>query len=214
MNENKPIIAERIKNLRKEKGLTQEQLAEVLGLNAKSSIANYESGANSPSDDIKKKMCELFDCSMDYLMGKNDFKTNKEALDNYVKAQNNLILADFIEKHKEQFNKLGFNKEDIYGFLDTLNPSQTTFSMKSYAQYVKKYLNRFEAHKQKDVYNLFWDALQELNEKQEDFDIYHKLMILKEKEENQSKSTIEIIDAEPKQFYMIPVYRSNIGRTT
>ena len=59
MNENKPIIAERIKYLRKEKGYTQEQLAEMLGLNAKSSVANYESGANSPSDDIKLKLCDI-----------------------------------------------------------------------------------------------------------------------------------------------------------
>lgn len=59
----------RIKKLRKERGYTQEQLAELLGLNAKSSIANYESGANAPRDEIKIKMCELFNCTMDYLMG-------------------------------------------------------------------------------------------------------------------------------------------------
>lgn len=95
MNEDKPIISERIKSLRKEKKLTQEQLAEVLGLNAKSSIANYESGANSPSDDIKKKMCELFNCSMDYLMGKTLFKS----ADNKYKA---------VKKAEVQFD---FNKE-------------------------------------------------------------------------------------------------------
>lgn len=75
MNEEKPIIAERIKSLRKENGYTQEQLADLLGLNAKSSIANYESGANAPSDEIKTKMCDLFDCTMDYLMGKSEYRT-------------------------------------------------------------------------------------------------------------------------------------------
>lgn len=84
MNENKPIIAERIKNLRKENGLTQEKLAEILGLNAKSSIANYESGANSPSDDIKKKLCELFNCSMDYLMGVTDIREPIDGLNTSI----------------------------------------------------------------------------------------------------------------------------------
>ncbi|MCI8470355.1 MAG: helix-turn-helix domain-containing protein [Clostridia bacterium] len=113
MNENKPIIAERIKNLRKGKGLTQEQLAEILGLNAKSSIANYESGANSPSDDIKKKMCELFDCSMDYLMGKSEFK-------NIEREKKNII--DNINNHyKQTLVDLGINIKDVEELL-SLNP--------------------------------------------------------------------------------------------
>lgn len=88
MNENKPIISERIKNLRKEKGITQEQLAEILGLNAKSSIANYESGANSPSDEVKKKMCDFFGCSMDYLMGLSSHVNPKEELENELSKFN------------------------------------------------------------------------------------------------------------------------------
>ena len=71
-------IKDRIKELRKEKCLTQEELAKMLGLSAKSNIANYESGANAPSDEIKLKMCEIFNCTMDYLMGKSNFKTNEE----------------------------------------------------------------------------------------------------------------------------------------
>ncbi|MCI8481878.1 MAG: helix-turn-helix domain-containing protein [Clostridia bacterium] len=97
MSKNKPIIAERIKQLRKEKSLTQEQLADILGLNAKSSIANYESGANSPSDEIKKKMCKEFDCSMDYLMGLTSHKNPKEEL------EKELYKLDLTEN---QFNQM------------------------------------------------------------------------------------------------------------
>lgn len=103
MNENKPIIAERIKNLRKEKRLTQEQLAEILGLNAKSSIANYESGANSPSDEVKKKMCDFFGCSMDYLMGITSNKKPKELLEKKLnKLQINEVELKFL---KDLFQK-------------------------------------------------------------------------------------------------------------
>lgn len=74
-------IQERIKELRTENGYTQEELAKLLGLNSKSNIANYENGANSPSDKIKIKMCKLFNCSMDYLMGLVSHKHPKEELE-------------------------------------------------------------------------------------------------------------------------------------
>lgn len=86
-------IKERIKELRKEKNLTQEELAKALGLNAKSSVANYENGSNAPSDEIKFKMCNLFNCSMDYLMGKSDYKNENDYFD---KNMDN--IANTIEK--------------------------------------------------------------------------------------------------------------------
>ena len=76
-------MPERIKELRKENGYTQEDLAKKLHLNAKSSIANYESGSNSPSDEIKLKLCGIFNCSMDYLMGETDYKNFDIAIKNF-----------------------------------------------------------------------------------------------------------------------------------
>lgn len=95
-----PNIKDRIKELRKEYGYTQESLATALGLNAKSSIANYESGANSPSDEIKIKMCELFHCSIDYLMGNSNFKNSNSELD----------LDDIEKIYKEKAENLLRNK--------------------------------------------------------------------------------------------------------
>ena len=77
MNEDKSILSMRIYQMRKELKLTQEELALKLGLKGKSSIANYESGKITPSDDIKLKMCDIFDCSMDYLMGITNVKSFK-----------------------------------------------------------------------------------------------------------------------------------------
>ncbi len=74
MEDSKNILGKKIKQLRKEFELTQEELALKLGLKGKSSIANYEAGNITPSDDIKLKMCEIFDCTLDYLMGKSDVR--------------------------------------------------------------------------------------------------------------------------------------------
>ncbi len=80
------LIGKRIKKLRLELGLTQEELASKIAfVKGKSSIANYENGSNLPSDEVKFKMCEIFSCSLDYLMCKTNIKNydniNKELLD-------------------------------------------------------------------------------------------------------------------------------------
>lgn len=72
MNINKKIVGARIKSLRQEKKLTQENLALLLGLNNKSSISQYENGSIVPSDKIKLKLCDIFNCSIEYLMGISD----------------------------------------------------------------------------------------------------------------------------------------------
>ncbi len=71
-------IGNRIKMLRKELKLTQEELALKLGLKGKSSIANYEKGSITPSDDIKLQMSKLFHCSIDYLMGISSTRNTQE----------------------------------------------------------------------------------------------------------------------------------------
>ena len=96
MNEEKSILAIRIYQMRKELNLTQEELASKLGLKGKSSIANYESGKITPSDEIKLKMCKIFNCSMDDLMGKSLFRTNKDAYSDLVKIS---IAREITNKH-------------------------------------------------------------------------------------------------------------------
>ena len=123
MNEEKPIIAERIKLLRKEKGYTQEQLADLLGLNAKSSIANYESGANAPSDEIKAKICELFNCTMDYLMGNSEFKTKREEYKYYKLLESKTEASELIQDTLEELFLVGLNKNQILQLIDIVSAS-------------------------------------------------------------------------------------------
>ena len=43
---------------------------------ARSSVANYENGQNFPNTDILLKLSEVFNCSVDYLLGKTDVKND------------------------------------------------------------------------------------------------------------------------------------------
>ena len=66
------ILGKRIELERARLGLNQIELAKRLHLSSSASISQYESGDRIPSDDIKLKMAEIFNCSLDYLLGKTD----------------------------------------------------------------------------------------------------------------------------------------------
>ena len=57
-------IAKRIKTLREEHGLTQEQLAKELSI-SRNAISNYENGVRRPDLDLVTKMCDIFNVTLD-----------------------------------------------------------------------------------------------------------------------------------------------------
>ncbi len=114
MSPNRKTINNRIRELRATLGLTQEELALKLGLKGKSSIANYESGKISPSDEIKLKMCKLFNCSMDYLMGATGFKTS----DDFYRQMDYTFRDIFYNKYVLLLSELGLSNNDIKNVLN------------------------------------------------------------------------------------------------
>ena len=68
-----PKLNARIKELRKEKGITQEYLGLCLGVST-SNINSYESGRVAPSLPKLIALADYFDVSLDYLVGRTDEK--------------------------------------------------------------------------------------------------------------------------------------------
>lgn len=66
---------ERLRKLRKEKGLLQRELAEKLNL-SRVAITHYEQGKRFPELDTLHKMADFFNVSVDYLIGRTDDKNN------------------------------------------------------------------------------------------------------------------------------------------
>ncbi|MCL1919179.1 MAG: helix-turn-helix domain-containing protein [Peptococcaceae bacterium] len=62
---------DRLKELRKQKNLSQKALGEIIGL-SKRGIQNYESGINNPTSEVLSKLADYFDVSVDYLLGRID----------------------------------------------------------------------------------------------------------------------------------------------
>lgn len=68
MSEN---IKERLKELRKEKGVLQRDVAKEIGV-PESTYSNYEQGVSEPSIEIIKALCRYFKVSAGYLIGLED----------------------------------------------------------------------------------------------------------------------------------------------
>ncbi len=64
-------FSERLVQLRKEKNITQRQLASALNL-SEVGIQNYEGGRRKPAYDILLALADYFNVSIDYLTGRTD----------------------------------------------------------------------------------------------------------------------------------------------
>lgn len=64
-------MGEKLRQLRKEKGLTQKEVATALNVNMMT-YAHYELGDREPSIAMLKSLCDFFDVTADYLIGRSD----------------------------------------------------------------------------------------------------------------------------------------------
>ena len=69
-------LGENITRFRKEKGLSQEKVAEYMGV-SRQAVTKWESNSSKPSSDNLIKLAELFDVKVDVLLGNNEFDNMK-----------------------------------------------------------------------------------------------------------------------------------------
>ena len=99
---------DKLKALRVEKKLTQQQLAEKIGL-VKGSISAYEKNTKHPSMTVLIKLCALFNVSADYLIGLSDnVELKMSAL---TDEQIQIIMRLIIDL--EQYNQLKDNNNSL-----------------------------------------------------------------------------------------------------
>ncbi len=97
---------ERIKQLREQRGWTQSHIASILGI-SKSTYVKYERGEREPRYGTLIALSELFQVSVDYLLGKSGTDNiYKEQID---KAYHYISSSEFMQEHSEyvgSINKL------------------------------------------------------------------------------------------------------------
>lgn len=79
--DHKKLLGQRIKYFRKTKKLTQEQLAELVGMEP-NSISIIESGRNFPTLNSLEKIAKALDIELNILFRYSRTQTNSEIIDN------------------------------------------------------------------------------------------------------------------------------------
>lgn len=62
---------ERLRELRKSKSVTQKEIAQELNVTERN-YQSWEGGKTKPGYDAIIALCDFFDCSADYLLGRTD----------------------------------------------------------------------------------------------------------------------------------------------
>jgi transcriptional regulator with XRE-family HTH domain len=128
-------FAERFKMLRIEKGLNQQQLANIFYTN-KSSISRYESGQQVPEIDTIKKYAEYFNVSLDYLTGISEVRDLKTDINAYTTEKCSKFLKAYMDFYNlnvlDIANKLDVPEYFVYGILAS-DEKFKPFSISSFA---------------------------------------------------------------------------------
>ena len=103
-------LADNLKKIRKEHNLSQEQLAEKLGV-SRQSVSKWESNLAYPEMDKVIQLCKLFDLNMDELLNQDikEVRDNKQA-----KININKYIDDFLEyvtKTIDMFTSMTFKEK-------------------------------------------------------------------------------------------------------
>ena len=105
------MIGERLQELRKDYGLSQEQLAQILGV-SHYTVSSYECNRSDPDDKSKIKLAQLFNVSVDYMLGLIDERFSFQREDDLLVLPKDLTteekseIENFIDyiKYKKQTN--------------------------------------------------------------------------------------------------------------
>ena len=107
-------FSERLKDLRKQAGLTQVDVAERLGI-SQPAYASWERGAKKPTQENLVKIAQVLNVSVDYLVGNSEdksdeldniellFRMNSKGLSEEEKEVFKKELIEFMEKRKKMF---------------------------------------------------------------------------------------------------------------
>ena len=90
------MLSENIKNLRKQKGYSQEQLAEKLNV-VRQTVSKWEKGYSVPDADMLEELADLFEVQVGDLLGK-EILTEEETTDIGELVKQLTILNDYLSE--------------------------------------------------------------------------------------------------------------------
>ncbi|MFF2156091.1 helix-turn-helix domain-containing protein [Paenibacillus chitinolyticus] len=105
----------RLKKARENKRLTQQQVAEILGI-SNGTISGYERNYRDPDTEILKKMANLYEVSLDWLHDRNEKESEYSLPENKI----NHIIREVEEEYKVNLSDDPVVQETIRTIIESL----------------------------------------------------------------------------------------------
>ena len=100
------IIGNRIKEARKKKGFSQQQLGDMLGV-SKVSVCGYETGTRIPTLENFLQLIEILDLTPDYILGREIDVIAEDSEPYTVKlSKQDIEIINEFKKYNELYNML------------------------------------------------------------------------------------------------------------
>lgn len=108
------MIGERLKTLRENKQITQQEMADALGI-SRGTYAHYEISRREPDDATKLKIADFFGVTTDYLLGRTD-ETHGYKIETIAAHRTDDPTSQLPEESRkslEEFKKFLFEKHGL-----------------------------------------------------------------------------------------------------
>lgn len=132
----------RIRELRKKKSLTIDELAEVLSV-SRATVNNYEIQRHEPTDENWQKLSNFFDQPVRYIQG---YDLTQSEWSIWQNEKHNNDMADKFAEIKSDFSKLlKDNNYDVVAVtLNNLSPQQEKINVESLVTLIKSWLSNLD----------------------------------------------------------------------
>lgn len=100
------MLGDRLKKLRNDHNWTQEDVARKLEL-SRGTYAHYEINKRQPDYDTLKKLSEIFDVSIDYLITGNKYSSSEDEMwKEFLDPKTQVFFKDLMDAPEEKIEEL------------------------------------------------------------------------------------------------------------
>lgn len=113
------LLGKRLRDLRKEKQLTQQELGDLINV-TKVSICCYEKGTRTPTLETLVELSQVFDVDVNYFLGQDHYVISENDDDAYGirMAKEEIEIIQELRKHISLYEKLIDDPKRMIEFID------------------------------------------------------------------------------------------------
>ena len=114
------ILGYRLRELRKDNNMSQEELGKLLGV-TKVSVSGYENGTRIPSMEVLITILNVFKISADYILGRELDVVCESSTGSVLMAQDDINIINELKLHPKLYNSVVNNPKRFFSNMEKID---------------------------------------------------------------------------------------------